>query len=96
MFDPLKDVPDHLQLGIEGGEVLMWSEQTDSVDLDFKLWPRAAAAAEVLWAGPRTESMIAEATRRLGAWRERAVIDDGISASPVQMTWCLMEGGCEY
>ena len=95
MFDPLEGVPENLQAGVEGGESLMWSEQTDGVDLDFKLWPRAAAAAEVLWAGPRKSAMIVDATWRLGQWRERMVLD-GVSASPVAMTWCLMEGGCEY
>ena len=74
----------------------MWSEQTDSTDLDFKLWPRAAAAAEVLWAGPRDPRQMWDATWRLGQWRERLVADKGIRASPVTMTWCLMEGGCEY
>ncbi len=96
VFDPLANVSKELQDGIEGGEVLMWSEQTDSTDLDFKLWPRAAAAAEVLWAGPRKQAQMSEATWRLGQWRERLVVDQGIGASPVTMTWCLMEGGCEY
>lgn len=94
-FNPLANVSKDLHGGIEGGEVLMWSEQTDSIDLDFKLWPRAAAAAEVLWAGPREPSMLYDATRRLGLWRERLVADKGIGSSPVTMTWCLMEGGCE-
>lgn len=96
MFDPLKGIPSHLHSGVEGGEALMWSEQTDGVDLDYKLWPRAAAAAEVLWAGPRKEAMISSATSRLAQWRERMVVDRKVAASPVQMTWCLMEGGCEY
>jgi hexosaminidase len=95
-FNPLANVSKELHGGIEGGEVLMWSEQTDSWDLDFKLWPRAAAAAEVLWAGPRDQGMMWDATWRLGQWRERLVLDKGIGASPVTMTWCLMEGGCEY
>jgi hexosaminidase len=93
-YDPLANISVNLQGGIEGGEVLMWSEQTDSQDLDSKLWPRVAAAAEVLWAGIREESMLLDATRRLGAWRERAVVELGIRMSPVTMTWCLMEGGC--
>jgi hexosaminidase len=95
-FDPLEGIPGYLHDGIEGGESLMWSEQTDGIDLDFKLWPRAAAAAEVLWSGPRKTNMIADATWRLGQWRERIVLDSHISASPVTMTWCLMEGGCVY
>ncbi|KIX93396.1 uncharacterized protein Z520_10815 [Fonsecaea multimorphosa CBS 102226] len=93
-YNPLANISADLQGGIEGGEVLVWSEQTDSSDLDSKLWPRAAAAAEVLWAGVREESMLEDATRRLGEWRERGVIDLGLAMSPVTMTWCLMEGGC--
>ena len=96
VYDPLANISSDLYHLVEGGEVLLWSEQTDSVDLDFKLWPRAASAAEVLWAGVRNASMIASATRRLGEWRERLVLDHGISASPVQMEWCLMESGCEF
>ncbi|KIW73519.1 hypothetical protein PV04_01632 [Phialophora macrospora] len=93
-YNPLASIDRALHDGIEGGEVLMWSEQTDSQDLDSKLWPRVAAAAEVLWAGVRDESMLEHATRRLGEWRERTVVDLGIRSSPVTMTWCLMEGGC--
>ncbi|RVX69205.1 hypothetical protein B0A52_07181 [Exophiala mesophila] len=93
VYNPVANISDDLLGGIEGGEVLMWSEQTDSYDLDFKLWPRAAAAAEVLWSGVRNESMLEDATRRLSAWRER-IVSAGVAISPVQMTWCLMEGGC--
>lgn len=93
-FNPLANIGKDLQGLIEGGEVLMWSEQTDSWDLDFKLWPRAAAAAEVLWSGPREDGSVwdSDATWRLGQWRERLVVDKGIGASPVTMSWCLMEG----
>jgi hexosaminidase len=94
-YDPLANISVGLQDAIEGGEVLLWSEQTDSQDLDSKLWPRVAAAAEVLWAGVRNESMLQDATRRLGEWRERAVVDLSVRMSPVTMTWCLMDGGCE-
>lgn len=93
-YNPLVNISSELQNDVEGGEVLMWSEQTDSQDLDSKLWPRVAAAAEVLWSGVRDASMLEDATRRLGEWRERVVVDLGIRSSPVTMTWCLMEGGC--
>ncbi|OCT53510.1 Beta-hexosaminidase 2 [Cladophialophora carrionii] len=93
-YDPVAGIARELHNSIEGGEVLMWSEQTDSQDLDSKLWPRVAAAAEVLWSGTRNESMLEAATSRLGEWRERVVVDLGIRSSPVTMTWCLMEGGC--
>lgn len=35
-----------------GAEVHLWSELTDPVNLEGKLWPRASVAAEVLWSGP--------------------------------------------
>ncbi|KAI1607966.1 beta-N-acetylhexosaminidase [Exophiala viscosa] len=94
MYDPVANISSDLVDGVEGGEVLLWSEQTDSMDLDSKLWPRVAAAAEVLWAGVRNDTMLEDAARRLGEWRERAVTDLGVRMSPVQMTWCLQERGC--
>ncbi|EXJ95309.1 hypothetical protein A1O1_00429 [Capronia coronata CBS 617.96] len=93
-YDPLANISPDLVDNVEGGEVLMWSEQTDSIDLDSKLWPRVAAAAEVLWTGVRDETMLEDASRRLGEWREREVTDFQTAVSPVHMTWCLMEGGC--
>lgn len=37
-----------------GGEVCSWSEPTDDVTLDSKLWPRASAFGERLWSDPDT------------------------------------------
>ncbi|KAF7510182.1 hypothetical protein GJ744_007081 [Endocarpon pusillum] len=94
VYDPLVNITTDVQHLIEGGEVHMWNEQTDPVNLDSRVWPRAAAAAEVMWSGPRNASMIEDALRRLADWRERAVLDYTIQSAMVQMTWCLMEGGC--
>lgn len=94
VYNPYVNITSDVQYLIEGGEVHMWCEQTDPVNLDSRVWPRAAAAAEVMWSGPRKESMIEEASGRLGAWRERVVLDHFVQAAAVQMTWCLMEGGC--
>lgn len=94
VYDPYVNITADVQHLIEGGEVHMWSEQTDPINLDSRVWPRAAAAAEVLWSGPRNYSMIEDASRRLGGWRERVVLDHSVQASVVQMAWCSMEGGC--
>ena len=75
-----------------GGEVHLFGELTDSVTLDGMLWPRAAAAAEVLW--KRKCEVNEDATRRLAELRERLVTKN-ISAGMVQMEWCLSNpGGC--
>ncbi|KAF3484428.1 uncharacterized protein GIQ15_03752 [Arthroderma uncinatum] len=96
IYNPLEDIPDELQPLLIGGETHMWTELVDPVNMDQMIWPRAAAAAEVLWAGAKTAEHIQDASYRLAEWRERAVVDMRIGAAMVQMTYCLMrESGCE-
>ncbi|KAF2711359.1 glycoside hydrolase family 20 protein [Pleomassaria siparia CBS 279.74] len=94
-YDPLSGVPLESQHLVLGGEAHMWAEQTDPVNLDRMVWPRAAAAAEVLWSGAkdaegRNRSQI-DASPRLSEMRERLVAM-GVGAEPIQMPYCLMEG----
>lgn len=84
---------------VVGGEVALWTEQTDTANLDTKLWPRTAAAAEVLWSGRRDaagrERTTQAALPRLSALRRR-LLAMGVQAEPVQMLWCeLHPGQCE-
>ncbi|XPS69022.1 Beta-N-acetylhexosaminidase [Ascochyta lentis] len=92
--DPYEGVPEHLQHLVIGGEVHMWGEQTDSANLDQMVWPRAAAAAEVLWSGSKDASgqnrSQVEASPRLSDLRERLVAK-GVRAEPVRMPYCEME-----
>ena len=86
-YDPLADIPKENQHLVVGGEVHLWGELTHGVNLDGMLWPRAAAAAEVLWRG---KGEVGEgSTRRLAYMRERLVAR-GVGAGMVQMTWGLM------
>ncbi|KAF2202036.1 hypothetical protein GQ43DRAFT_414460 [Delitschia confertaspora ATCC 74209] len=94
-YDPLTSIPLESQHLVLGGEVHIWGEQTDAVNLDRMLWPRAAAAAEVLWSGAKDEQgrnrSQTEASPRLGDMRERLVAL-GVGAEPLQMPYCTMNG----
>lgn len=91
-YDPYSGIPKADQHLVIGGEAHIWAEQTDPVNLDRMVWPRAAAAAEVLWSGAKdaqglNRSQI-EAAPRLSEMRERLVAR-GVMAEPVQMIFCL-------
>lgn len=89
-YDPLAGIPEKLQHLVIGGEVRLWGELTDSVSLDFMLWPRVAAAAEMMWRG---KGEVGEAsTRRLAEMRER-LVKLGIRTGMVQMEWGLRNQG---
>ena len=89
-YKPLDDIPSELHYLVQGGELHLWAEQTDSMNLDRNLWPRVAAAAPVLWNG---EGKVGEnSTRGLADMRER-LNAMGIAAEPVTVTWCLMNPG---
>ena len=90
-YDLFADVTEKQKRLIAGGEVCLWGELTDSVNLEQKLWPRVAAAGEILWKGPMK---VEEATtRRLAEMRERLVAM-GMRAEMVQMEWSLRNEGC--
>ena len=89
-YDPLADVPEERHHLVLGGEVHLWGELTDSTTLDFMLWPRAAAAAEILWKGKM--KVEEDVTRRLAEMRERLVLM-GIRSGMVQMEWSLRNPG---
>jgi hexosaminidase len=67
--DPLPentDLTPEQQARILGGEACMWQEQTSALDIDSRIWPRAAAIAERLWS-PRSVNNVDDMYRRLDA-----------------------------
>lgn len=90
-YDPLEGVPKDKQHLVLGAEAHLWSEQTDGISLDDMLWPRASAAAEVMWSGryekngePRSQLT---AVHRLSEHRER-LVNQNFQARPVHMPFC--------
>ena len=90
-YDPFADVLEEQKHLIAGGEACLWGELTDGVNLEQKLWPRTAAAGEILWKGPM--KLEESTTRRLAEMRERLVAK-GLRAEMVQMEWSLRNEGC--
>ncbi|XP_075974168.1 beta-hexosaminidase 1 isoform X2 [Anticarsia gemmatalis] len=78
---------------ILGGEAALWSEQADTATLDGRLWPRAAALAERLWAEPRASWEHAE--QRMLHVRER-LVRMGIQAESLEPEWCYQNEGYCY
>lgn len=92
-YDPVADIPQSQRHLVLGGEAHLWGELTDSINLDGMLWPRVAAAAEVMWSAPGKKPD-ESTTRRLADMRERLAMK-GVGAGVVQMEWCLRyKGGC--
>lgn len=99
-YDPVAGLTAEEAKLILGGEVHIWSEQIDAQNLDSTVWPRACAAAEVLWSGRQDEQgnnrTFFDATPRLAELRER-MVNWGIAAAPFTQLWCLQnEGDCVY
>ncbi|CUS12616.1 unnamed protein product [Tuber aestivum] len=98
-YDPAAGLTQEQAKQVLGGEVHAWSEQIDPVNIDSVVWPRASAAAEVLWSG-RTDAAgnnrtFPDASPRLAEFRERLVLR-GVGASPIQQLWCHQHpGGCQ-
>ncbi|KAI9658757.1 MAG: N-acetyl-glucosamine-6-phosphate deacetylase [Bathelium mastoideum] len=94
-YDPLAGIPANETHLVVGGVVAIWSEQTDAANLDRMVWPRAGAAAEVLWSGAKDASgqnrSQVTASPRLADMRER-LLARGVQAEPVHMPFCTMDG----
>ncbi|ORX90239.1 hypothetical protein K493DRAFT_231077 [Basidiobolus meristosporus CBS 931.73] len=81
-----------------GGEVALWSEQVDSYNLESQMWPRAAAAAEVLWSGYSAINYtdifgsVKRAFPRLNEWRYR-MGGRGVKGAAIAPLWCVKEMG---
>ncbi len=82
-FDPLKGIPAEFHWHVLGAQGNNWSEMTCAIDeLEWKVWPRAAALAEVLWSYPAErdiERLSARLEPQLATLRQA-----GVNAAPVR------------
>ncbi|KAJ1910321.1 Glucosamine-6-phosphate isomerase (Glucosamine-6-phosphate deaminase) (GNPDA) (GlcN6P deaminase) [Coemansia sp. S16] len=93
-YNPLTNItePEKQKL-VLGGEVALWSAQSDETTVDRYLWPRASAFAEIMWSGnidpiTNTTRDVAKVAPRLTEHRFRMVAR-GIMAEPIAPLWCV-------
>jgi hexosaminidase len=76
-----------------GAEAPLWSEQVDDTVISGKMWPRAAALAELTWSGnkdPKTGlKRTTNLTQRILNFREYLVAN-GVMATPLVPKYCLV------
>ena len=81
-FDPAKGIPDEYRPHVLGAQGNCWSEMIRTEkELEWKVWPRAAALAEVLWSDPKDRDF-ASFLRRM-APRRKDLVDSGVNAAPL-------------
>lgn len=74
------------QAFIVGGEVALWGEYVDDVNIISSIYPRAAAAAERLWSAKSVTDQD-DFLRRLDSHRCR-LVSRGVGSSPVHPGYC--------
>jgi len=80
-YDPLSGIPEEFRKNVLGGQCCNWSEYTcNETQLQWKLWPRACAVAEVFWS--RAEGRdFADFMRRMAFHRKR-LVRQGVNCAP--------------
>ncbi|WVR09131.1 hypothetical protein IAU60_006193 [Kwoniella sp. DSM 27419] len=91
-FDPYEGIAQHQRHLVLGGQVSLWTEQTDETNLDSMLWPRAAALADLLWSGRQTDRRPADIRAVLGRMQDvrYRMVDRDVRAVPLQPHWCAL------
>ncbi|OAP56359.1 hypothetical protein AYL99_09538 [Fonsecaea erecta] len=91
-YDFTLNLTDAQKAHVLGTEVPLWSEQVDDTVVSSKMWPRAAAAAELAWSGNRDPvtgiKRTTQMTQRILNFREYLVAN-GVQATPLVPKYCL-------
>ena len=82
-YDPLDGLDEAEAKQVIGGEACMWGESLWNVfDLEWKMWPRGMALAEIFWANPKSRDF-ADFKRRASVHRSR-LISERVNCAPVE------------
>ena len=82
-LDLCAEVPENLRSHVLGGQGNNWSEYTwNQYDLEWKMWPRGCALAEVFWCGDRKPSF--EDFRCRMKVHRRRLIRRGVNCAPLE------------
>ncbi|KAG7530770.1 hypothetical protein FFLO_04812 [Filobasidium floriforme] len=98
-FDPYKGVKANQRHLVLGGQTVLWSETTDETNVDSKIWPRAAAIAEIYWSGGGDNGFPLDPSKALARFQDLRyrLVAKGVSATPLQPHWCAIRpGSCEF
>ena len=84
-FDPYEDVKPEARANVIGGQCCNWTLYTLTYrDLEWKMWPRAFATAEILWANPDPAKRdFAEFSARAAEHRRR-LIREHVNCAPMK------------
>jgi len=84
-FDPYEDVKSEARKNVIGGQCCNWTKFTlHRYDLEWKMWPRAFATAEVLWTYPDPAKRdFAEFSARAAEHRRR-LIRERVNCAPLK------------
>ena len=84
-FDPFEGVAESNRVHVVGGECCNWTSKTFcSRELEWKMWPRALATAEILWTYPDPANRdFAEFSARAAEHRRR-LIREHVNCAPLK------------
>lgn len=91
-YDFTTNLTDAQAKHVIGAAAPLWSEQVDDTIISGKMWPRAAALAELVWSGNRDpatgKKRTTTFTQRILNFREYLVAN-GVAATPLVPKYCL-------
>ena len=84
-FDPYEDVKPEARANVIGGQCCNWTLYTLTYrDLEWKMWPRAFATAEILWTNPDPAKRdFAEFSARAAEHRRR-LVQEHVNCAPMK------------